>query len=115
MNTDSNQQVTTPTKQEIATYAYYLWETEGRQGGKEMDYWLQAEAQLIADRKHNAALQKAAAQAQQKPVSASPIPAPAPTRIEPVKAAAAPVFSSQPANTPVITGNRKSRRARKKH
>jgi|GEM_PF-932731 len=113
MNTDSNQQVTTPTKQEIATYAYYLWETEGRQGGKEMDYWLQAEAQLIADRKHNAALQKAAAQSQQKPVSVAPAPAPAPARIEPVKVAPAPVFAPE-APKPAAMGNRKSRRAKKK-
>ena len=45
-----------PTQEEIATYAYYLWEAEGRQSGRDSDYWLQAKAQLIANRQYEAGL-----------------------------------------------------------
>jgi hypothetical protein len=32
--------------EEIAAYAYYLWEHEGRPSGRAEELWLQAEAQL---------------------------------------------------------------------
>jgi len=35
-----------PSHDEIALHAFLLWEREGRQMGREMTYWLQAEAQL---------------------------------------------------------------------
>ena len=35
-----------PSHDEIALHAFLLWEKEGRQTGREMTYWLQAEAQL---------------------------------------------------------------------
>ena len=37
-----------PTHDEIALSAFLLWEKEGRQSGREMTYWFQAEAQLRA-------------------------------------------------------------------
>ncbi len=37
-----------PTEQEIADYAYYLWESEGRISGRDLDYWLQAKAHFTA-------------------------------------------------------------------
>lgn len=44
------------TDAEVATYAYYLWESDGRKDGLDMEYWLQAKAQLIARREHEAGL-----------------------------------------------------------
>jgi hypothetical protein len=41
-----------PSNEEISTYAYYLWESDGRQPGHDLDYWLQAKAHLIADRQY---------------------------------------------------------------
>lgn len=35
-----------PTEPEIAAYAYHLWESEGCVPGRDLDYWLQAEAHL---------------------------------------------------------------------
>jgi hypothetical protein len=35
-----------PSHDEIALQAFLLWEKEGRQPGREMAYWLEAEAQL---------------------------------------------------------------------
>ena len=45
-----------PSTDEIAAYAYYLWEAEGRQNGRDVDYWLDAKAHLEADRKYEAGL-----------------------------------------------------------
>jgi len=45
-----------PSQEEIAAYAYFLWEIEGRQSGRDWDYWLQAEAQLQLDRKYEAGM-----------------------------------------------------------
>lgn len=49
-----------PTHEEIAAYAFQLWEAEGRQHGRDMDHWLQAEAHLLADRQYEAGVLKAA-------------------------------------------------------
>jgi hypothetical protein len=43
-----------PTHDEIAVYARRIYEIEGRPEGKAMEHWLQAEAQLIAERKAQA-------------------------------------------------------------
>jgi DUF2934 family protein len=40
-----------PTHEEIAQRAYTLFEKSGRVTGHDMENWLQAEAQLMADRK----------------------------------------------------------------
>jgi len=40
-----------PSHEEIAQRAYTLFEKNGRAPGHEMEHWLQAEAQLMADRK----------------------------------------------------------------
>ncbi len=45
---------TEPTADEIAAYAYKLWEAEGRPDGKDVDHWLQAKAHLTADRQYEA-------------------------------------------------------------
>lgn len=45
-----------PTDDEIANYAYVLFDSDGRVPGRELEYWLQAEAQMIADRRHDAGL-----------------------------------------------------------
>lgn len=43
-----------PTQDEIAAYAYKLWEAEGRPHGRDVDHWLQAKAHLTADRQYEA-------------------------------------------------------------
>jgi hypothetical protein len=45
---------TEPTVEEIAAYAYKLWEAEGRPHGRDLDHWLQAKAHLTADRQYEA-------------------------------------------------------------
>ena len=42
-----------PTDEEIARYAYCLWESEGRIHGRDLDYWLQAETHLTAARQQD--------------------------------------------------------------
>jgi hypothetical protein len=44
-----------PTHEEIAICARRIYETEGFPEGKALEHWLQAEAQLIAERKAQAA------------------------------------------------------------
>ena len=39
--------------QEIAAYAYYLWEQEGRPADRALEHWLHAEAQFRRDRSPN--------------------------------------------------------------
>ncbi len=51
----TKKEYTPPTQEEIAFQAYLLWEKEGSYG-RDQEYWLQAEAQLIAARKHEAGL-----------------------------------------------------------
>lgn len=43
-----------PTHDEIALHAFLIWEKEGRQPGRELTYWLQAEAQLRQTRQQQA-------------------------------------------------------------
>jgi Protein of unknown function (DUF2934) len=50
-----------PTHEEIAACAQHLYEVEGRPEGKALDHWLRAEAQLIAERKAEAAAETAKA------------------------------------------------------
>lgn len=45
-----------PTDEEIARYAYFLWESEGRIDGRDMDYWLQAKTYLTTTREDEAGL-----------------------------------------------------------
>jgi hypothetical protein len=52
MSQDSNG-FSTPTAEEIAQYAYLIWEREGRPVGREKEHWLQAETQLLATRAHD--------------------------------------------------------------
>jgi hypothetical protein len=43
-----------PTREEIAACAYLIYEREGRPDGKATQHWLEAEAQLIAERRAKA-------------------------------------------------------------
>ena len=45
--------------QEVAQRAYLLWEQEGSPHGKDVEYWLKAEAQLLAAQKKELDLVKA--------------------------------------------------------
>ena len=57
-----------PTDEDIARYAYYLWESEGCIHGRDMDYWLQAKAHLTTTREYEAGLFKDAEPRQKIPV-----------------------------------------------
>lgn len=35
-----------PTEDEIRIQAYYLWEADGRPGGRDWEYWIKAKEQL---------------------------------------------------------------------
>lgn len=50
-----------PTQAEIAACAHIIYEREGRPNGKATEHWLQAEAQLIAERKAAAGISVAKA------------------------------------------------------
>ena len=45
-----------PAYEEIAACAYWIYESRGRKPGSELEDWFEAEAQLIADRQHEAGL-----------------------------------------------------------
>ncbi|MEO5802526.1 MAG: DUF2934 domain-containing protein [Verrucomicrobiota bacterium] len=64
-----------PADQEIARYAYYLWESEGCVHGRDLDYWLQAKAHLTTTREYEAgilATQPAASARKAPDLAASP-------------------------------------------
>jgi hypothetical protein len=52
-----------PSQEEIAACAHQIYETEGRPQGRAMQHWLQAEAQLVAERKAQAGTMPAKAAA----------------------------------------------------
>ena len=62
-----NTKTQVPTHDEIAARAQAIYEREGRQQGRAMQNWLQAEAQLIAERKADPS-----AATTQKPSSPAP-------------------------------------------
>ena len=60
-----------PTQEEIAACAHRIYETEGRPEGKSLEHWLQAEAQLVAERKADAGLLPAKTAAKSAPAGRS--------------------------------------------
>lgn len=64
-----------PTRDEIAACAYSIWENEGRPAGREIAHWLQAEAHLVATRKHDAGLVRESVPEKPLPVSLHPVAA----------------------------------------
>lgn len=69
-----------PTEEEIARYAYYLWESEGRIHGRDLDYWLQAEAHLNTTREYEAGLLNSAPLKQQPEETPRALATPSATR-----------------------------------
>ncbi|GEM_PF-2686452 len=67
-----------PTHEEIAALAQRIYETEGRPQGRAMEHWLQAEAQLTAERKAQAK-DVSVKPARKLPASETPATASAPT------------------------------------
>jgi len=69
---------------EIARYAYHLWEAEGRLQGRDVEYWLQAKAHLTARLNHDAGLLKKAApsKASRREIQVAP---PAAKDVKPLK------------------------------
>jgi hypothetical protein len=53
---------------EIARYAYHLWEAEGRPHGRDLEYWLQAEAHLKAHREYEKRVLQPAQKSPESPV-----------------------------------------------
>lgn len=47
------QDIPQPSHEEIAVYAFLIWEKEGCPSGREAAHWLQAEKQLLADYHHD--------------------------------------------------------------
>ncbi len=72
-----------PTHQEITARAHRIYEAEGRPEGKAMEHWLQAEAQLAAERKGAAETSQATTAAKPTPPAAKPATAPANTGTRP--------------------------------
>jgi hypothetical protein len=64
-----------PTHEEIAACAHRIYETEGRPEGKSQEHWLQAEAQLVAERKAEAGVSPTKSAAKSAPVSRATVPA----------------------------------------
>ena len=60
-----------PSREEIALLAYQIWEQRGHPQGQDVEFWLEAERQVLAGRSSNAlAVQRQTAQAVSK--SSSP-------------------------------------------
>jgi hypothetical protein len=51
---------------EVARRAYELWEAAGRSAGKDMEFWLQAEAELLAALRRGRSSEAGDAQASQR-------------------------------------------------
>lgn len=66
-----------PTDEEIARYAYFLWESEGCVHGRDLDYWLQAKTHLTTTREYEAGLLKNAESQQKTPARGDQEHAPA--------------------------------------
>lgn len=71
METLNNHSDQTPSREEIAFYAYLAWEKDGRQPGQDQKYWLQAEAQLRDSRTNRPAVKPAQPQTEKQPVAPS--------------------------------------------
>jgi len=61
-----------PSADEIEKRAYFLWEQEGKVEGRDVEYWLQAEAQLVASQKQEVELQSATAKLSSPPPKQAP-------------------------------------------
>lgn len=85
-----------PTHEEIAVYAYYLWEFEGRPHGKDKEHWQQARAYLIADRQYEAGVLKS------ELAEPKPVPAPKPKITGSIVGTAAPIVSVPRARKPLV-------------
>ena len=68
MNTENTSQ---PSQEAIATYAYHLWESNGRQHGHDQEYWFQAQKHLKARTTNQPQLQQSPAQPQGNPQNTS--------------------------------------------
>jgi len=64
-----------PTHEEIAACAHRIYETEGRPEGKSQEHWLQAETQLVAQRKAEAEVSPAKPAAKPAPAVRTTVPA----------------------------------------
>ncbi|HWA10079.1 MAG TPA: DUF2934 domain-containing protein [Opitutaceae bacterium] len=62
----------TPTQEEVARRAYEIWETEGNPGGRDVEFWLEAERQLTARHRHPHAEPVAGSHAPQHPPPPNP-------------------------------------------
>ncbi len=54
MSAKNEEKLSFPSNEEIAAAAHLIWEKEGRPNGRDLQDWLEAEAQLLADRQHEA-------------------------------------------------------------
>jgi hypothetical protein len=61
-----------PVDNDIRTRAYHIWEAEGRPGGREIDHWLKARAELENEVEANAPAKSAPAKMPRKPAGRTP-------------------------------------------
>jgi len=50
MTLEQNESNFTPSPDEVARHAYFIYENQGSRPGREVQHWLKAEADLIAER-----------------------------------------------------------------
>lgn len=60
------------TQEQIRERAYFLWEAEGHPVGREMDFWLRAEAEVLTPAPRPKAKTRAAATRKAPPKKAAP-------------------------------------------
>lgn len=58
MSAKNEERLELPSSEEIAAAAHLIWDQEGRPNGRDLQHWLEAEAQLLAVRKQRAAAGK---------------------------------------------------------
>jgi hypothetical protein len=88
-STDNSALYKEPTHEEIALAAFLAWEKDGRQPGREMNYWLQAEAEIRAARQKKAEATNQSAPVWPRPMRAMVKPTEASKRAMTPKARAA--------------------------
>jgi len=80
MNTTTNKQnqsrnQSRVSRDEVAQQAYQLWEAAGQPAGRDLEYWLQAESELLASNGHRPTTVSATAGGPEREIADAPVPA----------------------------------------
>lgn len=68
MRIDNHRKYVAPTDEDIAGYAHHLWDAEGRQCGRDLEYWFEAKTHLTVDRQYEAGVLSICAEEPPRPV-----------------------------------------------